>query len=82
MTPEDRGLQPGLIEYVSSYVPKMTGENINPHVSVGTAPKTYLDRMLAEPFESFTFSPAGASVYQLGNFGTAMKRLKTFTVTP
>ena len=27
--------------------------------------------MLAEPFEAFTFSPASASVYQLGSFGTA-----------
>jgi hypothetical protein len=34
--------------------------------------------MLAEPFDAFTFSPAGASVYQLGNFGTARKELKTW----
>jgi hypothetical protein len=32
--------------------------------------------MLAEPFASFTFSPVGASVYQLGSFGTARKELK------
>jgi hypothetical protein len=32
--------------------------------------------MLAEPFGSFTFSAAGASVYQLGSFGTARKELK------
>jgi len=32
--------------------------------------------MLAEPFEKFTFSPAGAAVYQLGQFGTASKKLK------
>jgi hypothetical protein len=31
--------------------------------------------MLAEPFEAFSFSPAGASVYQLGTFGTAQKKL-------
>ena len=34
-----------------------------------------LDEMLAEPFESFTFSPAGAAVYQLGQYGTAAKKL-------
>jgi len=34
--------------------------------SIGVTPKEYLDKMLAEPFESFTFSPAGAAVYQLG----------------
>jgi hypothetical protein len=32
--------------------------------------------MLAEPFDPFTFSPAGAAVYQLGQFGTAAKKLK------
>jgi haloacid dehalogenase-like hydrolase len=65
-----------MIQYVSTFVPKMSGENFNPHVSTGVAPKEYLDRMLAEPFESFTFSPAGAAVYQLGPFGTAAKKLK------
>jgi hypothetical protein len=38
--------------------------------------------MLAEPFEPFTFSPAGASVYQLGTFGTARKELKALTLAP
>ena len=32
--------------------------------------------MLAERFDAFTFSPASASVYQLGNFGAARKELK------
>lgn len=64
-----------LIQYVSTFVPKMSGGNFNPHVSTGVAPKAYLDQMLAEPFTPFTFSPAGAAVYQLGPFGTAAKKL-------
>jgi hypothetical protein len=32
--------------------------------------------MLEEPFESFTFSPTAAAVYQLGQFGTAARKLK------
>ncbi len=36
----------------------------------------YLNKMLAESFEPFTFSVAGASVYQLGSFGSARKELK------
>src|SRR5208283_713668 len=36
----------------------------------------------AEAFDAFTFSPAGASVYQLGNFGTARKKLKEWTFKP
>jgi len=74
-TPDDPN-NAALIEYVSTFVPKMTGEHFNPHVSTGVAPRAYLDKMLAEPFEPFTFSPAGAAVYQLGQFGTAAKQLK------
>jgi len=70
------------IQYISTFVPKMTGEHFNPHVSTGVAPKDYLDKMLAEPFESFTFSPAGAAVYQLGPFGTAAKKLNEWERKP
>jgi len=65
-----------LIGYVSTFVPKQTGEQYSPHVSTGVATRDYLDKMLAEPFASFTFSPAAAAVYQLGPFGTAAKKLK------
>jgi hypothetical protein len=65
-----------LIKYVSTFVPQQTGERFSPHVSTGVAPRDYLDKMLAEPFATFTFSPAGAAVYQLGPFGTAAKKLK------
>jgi hypothetical protein len=41
-----------------------------------------LDKMLAEPFESFTFAPAGAAVYQLGPFGTAAKKLTQLNLKP
>jgi len=38
--------------------------------------------MLKEPFESFTFAPAGAAVYHLGHFGTAAKKLKEWDLKP
>ncbi len=38
--------------------------------------------MLGEPFESFTFSPAGAAVYQLGPFGTAARKLHEWNLKP
>jgi len=74
-TPDDPLIDPLLIDYVSNFVPKSTGEHFSPHVTTGIAPSDYLDKMLAEPFESFTFSPAGAAVYQLGQFGTAARKL-------
>ena len=75
-TPDDPVINPLLIQYVAAFVPKASGEHFNPHVSTGVASREYLDKMLAEPFEPFTFSPAGAAVYQLGQFGTAAKKLK------
>jgi len=79
---DDPATDAAIIQYVSTFVPKMSGGNFNPHVSTGVVPKDYLDKMLAEPFESFTFSPAGAAVYQLGQFGTAAKKLKEWDLKP
>jgi phosphoglycolate phosphatase-like HAD superfamily hydrolase len=76
-TPDDPNNE-ALAGYVSDFVRKYSGEHFNPHVSTGVAPRAYLDKMLAEPFEVFTFSTAGAAVYQLGQFGTAAKKLKSW----
>jgi hypothetical protein len=73
---DNPAIDAAIIDYVSTFVPKMSGSNFNPHVSTGVAPKGYLDKILAEPFKNFTFSPAGAAVFQLGPFGTAAKKLK------
>src|SRR5271167_3956071 len=72
-----RDIQPFLIEYVANFVTIAAGKKFNPHVTIGVATEAYLNKMLAEPFQAFTFSPAGASVYQLGSFGTARKELAT-----
>lgn len=77
---DEPALDAMLIGYVSTFVPKMSGEYFNPHVSTGTAPNAYLDQMLKESFEPFAFSPAGAAVYQLGPFGTAAKKLKEWNL--
>ena len=75
-TPEDPEINQPTIDYVAAFVPEATGKKFNPHVTIGVAPQDYLKKMLAEPFDVFTFSPTSASVYQLGNFGTARKELK------
>jgi hypothetical protein len=79
---DNPAMDAAIIQYVSTFVPKMTGEHYNPHVSTGVAPKDYLDKMLAEPFASFTFSPAGAAVFQLGPYGTAARKLKEWDLKP
>ncbi len=79
---DGRDIQNELIDYVANFVTDAAGKRFNPHVTIGVGTETYLNEMLAEPFASFTFSPAGASVYQLGTFGTARKELKALTPTP
>jgi hypothetical protein len=74
-----RDIQGQLISYVENFVKDAAGKRFNPHVTIGVGTEEYLNKMLAEPFPSFTFSPASASVYQLGAFGTARKELKALT---
>jgi hypothetical protein len=81
-TEGDRDIQPFMLEYVGHIVTIAAGEKFNPHVTIGVGTEVYLRRMLAESFEAFTFSPAGASVYQLGSFGTARKKLKALPLLP
>ena len=77
---EDPAIDKAIIQYVSAFEKIGAGAKFNPHVSTGTAPTDYLDEMLKEPFEPFTFSPAGAAAYQLGPFGTAAKKLKQWNL--
>jgi hypothetical protein len=75
-TEQDADINQPTIDYVAGFVPNQTGKKFNPHVSIGIASQDYLKKMLEEEFEIFTFSPAGVSVYQLGNMGTARKKLR------
>jgi len=81
-TPEDPDINQPTIDYVTRYVPDSSGAKFEPHVTVGVAPPDYLKTMVAEPFDAFTFSPAALSVFQLGNFGTARKRLEAWELKP
>lgn len=74
-TPDDLVMSPALVKYVENFVPDASGERFNPHVTTGVAMREDLDAMLKEPFDEFEFAPASAAVYQLGQYGTAAKRL-------
>jgi hypothetical protein len=81
-TTEDPDINQPTIDYVAAFVPNETGKKFNPHVTIGVGSQDYLKRMLAEKFEAFTFSPVGAAVYHLGNFGTARKELRSWNLKP
>ena len=81
-TKEDPDINQPTIDYVAGFVPDETGNKFNPHVTIGLADQDYLKKMLDEKFESSSFSPVGASVFHLGNFGTARTRLKNWELRP
>jgi hypothetical protein len=77
-TPQDPDILEAVIQYVKVFVPEHSGDHYCPHVTIGIGAIDFLDAMLARPFDSFTFSPVAASVYHLGNYGTAMTKLHSF----
>jgi hypothetical protein len=74
-TPDDPDISQAVIDYIAAF-DKLTGKNFSPHVTTGLAARTFLDPLLAQPFDPFTFSPTAAAVYQFGNYGTARNKLK------
>jgi hypothetical protein len=68
------------INYIENYVPDHSGPNYIAHVTCGLATLDDLKTIEAEPMDPLTFGPAGISVYQLGNNGTAAKHLKDWSV--
>ena len=79
-TPAAPDINEATIHYIEVYVPEHSGEHLELHVTTGLASVDYLKKMVAEPFEDFTFSPSGASVFHLGNYGTAAAKLKELDV--
>lgn len=61
--------------YVNGFVPHHIGKDYSPHVTLGLGKEDFLKQMKDAPYIPFTFKIAGVSVYQLGDYGTAVKRL-------
>jgi len=80
-TPDDPDINQATLNAVATYLSEHTGEHYSPHVTIGVGTVDYLNALLVAPFPTFTFSTVGASAYQFGNFGTAMKRLHSFNLT-
>src|SRR5262249_52899381 len=80
-TKEDPDINKLTIDYVAPYVAADSGAKFNPHVTIGVASQDFLKELLKEKFDEFTFSPAGVSVYHLGNFGPAREKLKGWVLT-
>lgn len=64
------------IDYVAAFVPSSAGKNYLPHLTIGFASAKQRQSMIEKPFKPLTFSPAAVAIYQIGNYGTARKKLK------
>ena len=65
----------GTVAWVETFVPKSSGKNYSPHITAGVATEAFLEQLRAEPFEPVPFWPDALAVFQIGNFGTAAKKL-------
>ena len=74
-TAAEPGINLPTLDYVNAFVPERTGENFNPHVTIGVGHIPFVQKMKAAAFPTFKFRIAGAAVFHLGNFGTAAKEL-------
>ena len=72
-----RPIVKGLTEYVNGFIPDHSGAKFLPHVTIGLAQGTYLTELKAKPYNKFSFKISSASIYHLGDYGTAQKRLWT-----
>jgi hypothetical protein len=81
-TPAEPDINDATIHFIEVFVPEHSGDHFLPHVTTGLATVEYLEKLCAKPFDEFTFSPVGVSVYHLGNFGTAREQLKALNLNP
>jgi hypothetical protein len=65
--------------YVNGFIALYSRTKYNPHVTIGLANETFLKELIARPFNTFSFKSASVSIYHLGDFGTAQKKLWTST---
>jgi phosphoglycolate phosphatase-like HAD superfamily hydrolase len=63
------------VDYVNNFVGPRTGLNYHPHLTVGIGTRDFVDALKAEPFEAFTIRAVSVSLYHVGDYGVAQKKL-------
>ena len=63
------------VEYVNNFVGARSGMNYHPHLTVGIGVRDFVDDLKAEPFETFPVRAISVSIYQLGDYGVAQKKI-------
>ena len=78
--PEEPGINPTTVAYVARFVPDHCASNYEAHLSIGMGRRGDLEAVEAEPFEPFDVRVQAVAVFQLGNNGTARRRLHAWPV--
>ena len=73
--PDGGAISQPTVDYVNNFVGPRTGTNYNPHLTVGIGTRDFVDALKAEPFEAFTVRAVSVSVYQVGDYGVAQRKL-------
>lgn len=73
--PDGIPISPSTVGNMNAFVPRSTGRNYDPHITLGLAEPPFLDSLLAEPFPPIPFTAVSVSIYQLGDLGTAQRKL-------
>lgn len=63
------------VDYVNNFVGTRTGMNYNPHLTIGIGTRDFVDTLKAEPFDPFTVQAVSVSLYQVGDYGVAQRKL-------
>ena len=73
--PDGGAISQPTVDYVNNFVGPHTGMNYHPHLSVGIGTRDFVDTLKAEPFEAFTVRAISVSLYQVGDYGVAQRKL-------
>jgi hypothetical protein len=73
--PDGAAIGQPTIDYVNNFMRSRTGIHYHPHLTVGIGTRPFVDALKAEPFEPFPFRAVAVSLYQVGDFGVAQRKL-------
>jgi len=73
--PDGTPIAAGSSDYVNGFIQDHAGSKYNPHVTIGLAHEDFLKELLSKPYHKFSFKCSSVSIYHLGDFGTARKKL-------
>lgn len=73
--PNGAEISQSTVDNMNAFVAKSSGRSYDPHITIGLAEPAFLDGLLEEPFTPIPFTPSSVSIYQLGDLGTARKKL-------